>query len=261
MDIRALAEATAGIVREHVDKAVAPLLGRIAELEAREPVKGDPGKDVDPEHVADLVRSTADAILSGWERPKDGISVKPEELRPIVVEEAQRAVSAIPVPKDGANLADAVIDRDGNLVLMLSDGRAKSLGRIDGKDADEEAIFTRLVDRIPAPAETIALFAPDEVAEDVTRAIKMLAGFVPAAERQVLVPSPASQPPAVTVHMSPLNVSFPEQAAPVVNLTAPAVTVEPTVVNVELPKKGKERTTVTGYDDKGRIKSFEKVEE
>lgn len=36
--------------------------------------------------------------------------------------------------QDGAGLADALIDRDGRLVLTLSDGRTKELGIIVGKD-------------------------------------------------------------------------------------------------------------------------------
>lgn len=36
--------------------------------------------------------------------------------------------------KDGVGLADALIDRDGGLVLTMTDGRAKALGRVVGKD-------------------------------------------------------------------------------------------------------------------------------
>lgn len=35
---------------------------------------------------------------------------------------------------DGVGLADALIDKDGNLVLTMSDGRTKSLGPIIGRD-------------------------------------------------------------------------------------------------------------------------------
>ncbi len=34
----------------------------------------------------------------------------------------------------GAGLADALIDNQGNLVLTMTDGRTKSLGRVDGTD-------------------------------------------------------------------------------------------------------------------------------
>src|SRR5690606_11983325 len=49
------------------------------------------------------------------------------------------AVAAIPTPKDGIGLAGALIDRDGNLVVTLTNGEAKALGPVVGKDADPAA--------------------------------------------------------------------------------------------------------------------------
>lgn len=44
--------------------------------------------------------------------------------------------------RDLRGIADAVIDRDGGLVLTFSDGRTKEMGRIVGKDGDNGATFT-----------------------------------------------------------------------------------------------------------------------
>lgn len=44
--------------------------------------------------------------------------------------------------RDQRGTSDAVIDRDGNLVLTFSDGRTKTLGCIVGKDGDNGAAFT-----------------------------------------------------------------------------------------------------------------------
>lgn len=48
LEAEALAKATAGIVREHVERATAPLLARIAELEKRQPIAGEKGERGDP---------------------------------------------------------------------------------------------------------------------------------------------------------------------------------------------------------------------
>jgi integrin beta 3 len=138
LDTKALAEATALIVREHVDKATAPLIERIAVLESRAPKDGEPGKD-----------------------GADGASVDPAEVERMIAEAVAKAVSEIPAPldgkdgadgqagkdglhgepgakgadgKDGAGIGDLLIDRDGALVATFTDGRTKSLGVVVGKD-------------------------------------------------------------------------------------------------------------------------------
>lgn len=48
-----------------------------------------------------------------------------------------KALEDRPVAKDGVGLAGAVIDRDGQLVLTLSDGKTVNLGLIVGKDGEQ----------------------------------------------------------------------------------------------------------------------------
>lgn len=90
----------AAVVATAVKDATAPLHARIAELEKARPEKGLDGKD-----------------------GRDG-------------KDGEKGLDG----KDGAEgigLADAFIDNEGNLVLTMSDGRTKALGRIQGRDGKD----------------------------------------------------------------------------------------------------------------------------
>lgn len=92
----------AHVVAGAVREATAPLIARIDALERRElllPEKGDPGEKGEP---------GADG--------RDGAD-----------------------GKDGVGLADALIDKDGHLVLTMTDGRTKSLCCVVGKDGQAGA--------------------------------------------------------------------------------------------------------------------------
>lgn len=128
---RALAIPHDETIRLAVEKAVAAI------------PPAEKGKDADSVEVAALVKSEAERILAGWERPQDGKSVTVDDMRPLVDEAVSKAVSAIPVPKDGApgkdgrdgcDVVDAMQDKDGNLVVSFSDGRMKNVGQVCGKD-------------------------------------------------------------------------------------------------------------------------------
>jgi hypothetical protein len=118
LDTKALAEATAIVVREAVERATQPLIDRIAALEARTPLQGERGADGKDAELPDIEGMVA------------------------------RAVSTIPIPRDGApgldgkdgadgaGIADLLIDREGALVCTMTDGRMKSLGIIVGKDGE-----------------------------------------------------------------------------------------------------------------------------
>ena len=90
--------------------------------------------------VADRAEKSIKAAVSALPPAKDGApgkSVTAEELTPIVAAEVQKAVSAIPAAKDGVGLAGALIDRDGQLVVTLTNGDTKALGAVvGGKGAD-----------------------------------------------------------------------------------------------------------------------------
>jgi len=163
LDTKALAEATAGIVLEHVAKATAPLLKRIEELEARSiPVLPDvasliadavaalptpqDGKSV----TLDDVRPIVAQAVADIPKPQDGKSVELSEVVALVDAAVKQAVSVLPAPKDGVGVAGAIIDRTGSLVVTLSDGSAKELGPVVGRDADQGALFTAIDEKIAA---------------------------------------------------------------------------------------------------------------
>jgi len=121
---------------------------------------GQPGRDADPELVRSLVIDAVAAIE--LPQPRDGKDADPAAVKMLVdeavaalpppapvesltgpvaalirdevVRSVADAVAAIPPAKDGVGAAGAVIDRNGSLVLTLSDGKMIDLGRVDGKD-------------------------------------------------------------------------------------------------------------------------------
>lgn len=242
---------------------------------------GPAGKDVDPEAVAilvfegvigkrlaDLVGVEIEKAVAALPKPKDGHSPTAEEMAPLVSEAVQRAAAAIPVPKDGKDGLNAVRflrDEKGNLVVTMSDGSVIELGPINGKDADENAILARLLEQVPAQKADELEFAPDDLADQITDAIKAVAGFVTKAAPEAIVreqqPIQPNQPISINVHPTSVSVDVPEQRAPQVNVEGAVVHVPAPNVTVELPKKGKEITRVTEWDKSGRIKAFEKTEE
>lgn len=136
------------IVRSYVDAEIAPLRTenadlkkRIAELEARELPQairgeaGEPGRDGEVD--MDAVRALVDAAVAALPPAERG---EPGEGGVDGLRGEKGADGAPGEPgcdgKDGVGLADALKDADGNLVLVMTDGRTKSLGRIDGCDGE-----------------------------------------------------------------------------------------------------------------------------
>lgn len=252
---------------------------------------GADGKDIDPDVVKATIVEHVEATLAGWERPQDGKSVTAEELRPLIEESAQRAVAAIPVPKDGkdgADVVDLLIDREGALVATLSNGKTKTLGPVvgkdgsagadgkdgtpgkDGKDVDiaeiDRAIAEKVATIVPPEVERdayLAAFAPDDVAANISLAVKTMAETPKTIQAQH---RSDAQPINVSVTMpemkasdTTVNVSLPEQPPPTITVEPSVVNVAPANVHVET-RRGKEVTKVTGWDKNGRITSFEKSE-
>lgn len=158
-DTKALAEATAEVVRVSVKEATGPLLKRIDELEAQvrsfdvsaevkayidEAIKLLPvPQPPEPlEFTFDIEGAIKDAVAL-IERPKDGLdgkSVTLDDVRPLILSAVKDAVDAIPKAKDGVDgldgvgLAGAMIDRDGELNLTTTKGEVIKLGKVVGTD-------------------------------------------------------------------------------------------------------------------------------
>lgn len=148
LDTKAIAAALAPIVRTHVAEATAHLIARIAELEKRQPERGEPGepgrdgkdgadgRDADPvsdEQVAAAVERylTANPPAAGKDG-RDGVDGKdgdPGEKGADGVDGRDGA--------DGVGLAGAMIDRDGELNVTLTNGEVRKLGPVVGRDGTD----------------------------------------------------------------------------------------------------------------------------
>ncbi len=116
------------------------------------------GTDVDMGRVEELIRTE----VAAFPRPQDGKSVTVDDVTPLLTELVSKAVAEIPVPKDGANgigLAGAFIDREGGLVITLTNGETKQLGLVVGRDGTSvdmnvvAATIKQHVDSIPRPKD------------------------------------------------------------------------------------------------------------
>jgi hypothetical protein len=120
------------------------------------PVDGKDGRDVDPAMLETIVASYVTKAVAGLPVPKDGASVTVDDVAPLIAAEVTKAVAAIPKAIDGVGLSDAVISRDGELVLTFTDGRTKTVGVVVGAVADPvevERLITKMVDAIPRPKD------------------------------------------------------------------------------------------------------------
>lgn len=100
------------------------------------------GKDADPAEVAALIVEDVAKLVP---RPADGKSITVDDVLPAIEESIEKKIAALPKPKDGVDgrdgkdgvgMAGAVLGRDGELVLTLSNGATKDLGVIVGKDGE-----------------------------------------------------------------------------------------------------------------------------
>ncbi len=111
-------------------------------------IKGDPG-EVDMDALRGIVdEMTQQAVSEQLPEAVKGIPIPaaPEPIAPDMAaieasirEGIAKAVAELPAAKDGENgigLADALIDKDGHLVVTMTDGRTKALGLVVGKDGE-----------------------------------------------------------------------------------------------------------------------------
>jgi hypothetical protein len=135
-DVALIVDALSPVLRDFVREALAPLGARVKAIE--DAPRPQDGKSV----TLDDVRPLIEQAVAALPRPKDGEdgkSVTLDDVAPLIEETTAKAVAALPKPrdgKDGIGLAGALIGRDGNLVVTLSDGTTKDLGRVVGKDGD-----------------------------------------------------------------------------------------------------------------------------
>lgn len=144
-DVEARSE-VAALVKAEVETAVAAL------PPPQDGIDGKDGASVSREDVLTMVKSAVAEIPAA----KDGVSVTVEDVAPLLESLVTKAVDGLPKPKDGVGLVGAFQDRDGNLILTLSDGTTKDVGSIAGKDVDMSVVQQRIeeeVARIPRPKD------------------------------------------------------------------------------------------------------------
>lgn len=164
----------ADVIADAVKEATAPLLDRIDALERREmpapadeeaiaervlktipaPEKGDPG-EVDMEAVRSIVdemtqkavgEQLAEAVKTiPAPEPVEPIAPDMDAIGKLISEGIAKVVAELPKPEKGepgVGVAGGMIDRDGDLVLTLSTGETRNVGRVVGKDGESPPPFT-----------------------------------------------------------------------------------------------------------------------
>lgn len=140
-------EDVAPMIQEEVAKAVAQI----------PPAKD--GQSITVDDVAPMIAEQVKAAVESMPKPKDGkdgrdgkdgkdaepVEIDLEDITKAVLQAPEAIEAAVnkhleanpPAPgKDGVGLAGASIDRDGNLILTLTNGETKELGRVVGKDGE-----------------------------------------------------------------------------------------------------------------------------
>lgn len=131
------------------------------------------GQDVDPDVVKATIAEEVHKAVAALPAPKDGHTPTVEEYGPVIEGAVRKAVAALPVAKDGVGVAGALIDNKGALVLTLSDGTTRDLGKIvgrDGDDADMVAVEQRikeLFDAWPKPKDGADGIGFDDVQQEI----------------------------------------------------------------------------------------------
>lgn len=126
-DGKAFGAEMVGIVKGHLARALDPVLSRLDALEKRQPERGEKGE---------AGRDGANGVdgAAGADG-RDGIDGKDGERG----QDGKDGASGEKGQdgKDGVGLAGALIDRDGALVVTLTDGTTRNLGPVVGKDGND----------------------------------------------------------------------------------------------------------------------------
>jgi hypothetical protein len=240
-------EVVEAMVHAAVSKAV-------SEIPPAEP--GKDGTSVTLDQVEPVVLAEVKRLVAEFPVPQDGKSVTPDEVAPLVAAEVEKAVAKIPVPKDGVGMAGSFIDREGNLVITLTDGTAKALGPVIGRDG-RDGVDGKSAD-VPDLSELEELTSlPDEINERIAKAVRLMAetpvvDIAAAGFQQNLMAPAVKAQPDIHVHMpeiKEMRVSMEAKIPP-----------QEIVVQNQLPPPRKTRTVVEEHDARGRVKKFRQEE-
>lgn len=158
LDTKAVVAAIAPIIKEHTTEAVmtatAPLLERLKALEGMAPIKGDPGPagrdGEDGQDAPPVSEEQIERAVSAWfeanppapgEKGADGS----DGIDGRDGVDGERGADGID-GRDGVGLAGALIGRDGELNVTLSNGEVRNLGPVVGRDGENGKDGERGVD-------------------------------------------------------------------------------------------------------------------
>lgn len=145
-DLVMVAKSLAPIVRDHVrtkvDEATKMLLERITALEQRASEPGPPGpagKDAEPLDAQPITEAVLKVVSAHQEA---------ERLR--LDDVIAKAIAAIPQPELPVSVSGGLVDREGQLVLTLTDGQAKVVGRVAAKELDPLDVQRQIREQLEA---------------------------------------------------------------------------------------------------------------
>ena len=162
LDAKAMAEATAIIVREAVDKATTPLLARLAIVEAR---------DASPDEAS--IRRMIDDAIAALPAPRDGASVTVADVEPLVATAVARAVGDLPTAKDGASVT---LDDVKPLIAAETERAVAALPLPDLVEPVETAVAAAVA-ALPPPIDGKSVTLDDVrplIAQEAERAVAAL---------------------------------------------------------------------------------------
>lgn len=132
------------VVREYVDRTLAPITERLATIESRPIVCGLDGKDGEPGPQGPAGQDGS-AGLNG----QDGTSVTIDDVAPMITSEVVRAVLALPLPKDGQDGASVSIEAIRSVVAEEVDSAVKALpAPLQGPPGRDAEVPVELLQRL-----------------------------------------------------------------------------------------------------------------
>ncbi len=159
----------APILREYVVSALGPLQQRLADLEARPPIKGDKGEDADPE----LIRLAVIEEVERLPKPQNGKDADEAVIANIVAE----AISKLPKPQDNKN----------DEIRQRLDAHAEHIDAvmIEVADLKNKAVPDDIATLVAKAAALMAEPMPSPVMPQNSPVIVSLASHVPQQRRTI----------------------------------------------------------------------------
>lgn len=164
VDLREVEQMVAKAVAEAVEELPEPEPGKSITIEDVRPVLSEMVAAARAEIPAQITRAVRAAV--GELTPPAAPEISLDEIEPMVADMVAAAVERAPRPANGVGVAGGLIDRDGNLILTLSDGTIKDLGRVVGRDVDAlavEASLKAMFDAWPKPKNGVDGFGFDDL--------------------------------------------------------------------------------------------------